>query len=72
MFTLKPPYSHLRSYVEVIVRVMRGERPTKPVDCENIGFTDDLWDLMQQGWAKEPESRPSLSAFIEVLESQGC
>jgi hypothetical protein len=53
------------------MRVLKGERPTKPIDCENIGFTEELWGMMQRGWASQLESRPSLSEFVELLEVQG-
>jgi hypothetical protein len=71
VFALKLPFSdHIRDTFELIVRVARGERPTKPDGCENVGFTDDLWDLMQRGWSAEPMSRPSLPEFVEVLQTQ--
>jgi hypothetical protein len=71
IFTLNLPFSHIRDTFGLFLRVAKGdERPINPVGCENIGFTDDLWDMMQRGWSAQPESRSSLSAFIELLESQ--
>jgi hypothetical protein len=64
-FALKPPFFHIREDIAIIWHVEKGERPIKLMDCDNIGFTDGLWDLMQRGWASQPESRPPLSAFIE-------
>jgi hypothetical protein len=68
IFTTKVPFFHIENDLAFLMRVVDGERPTKPTGCENIGFTKQLWSLMQQGWAKQPDSRPPLSAFIEVLE----
>jgi hypothetical protein len=70
VFVLEMPFYHIRDNVALALRVLKGERPTKPIGCENIGFTDDLWDMMQRGWSAKPESRPSLSAFVEMLQSQ--
>jgi hypothetical protein len=67
VFTSKTPFFLIQNDVMVLHKVLNGERPPKPVDCENVGFTDELWDLMQRGWAAEPESRASLVDFIQVL-----
>jgi hypothetical protein len=70
-FTLDLPFSHIRDTFGLFLRVAKGdERPIKPNGCEKIGFTNDLWDVMQQGWSAQPEFRSSLSAFIEVLEGR--
>jgi hypothetical protein len=68
-FTLEVPFSHVRNDHAIAMRTVKGERPLKPISCENIGFSDDLWDVMEQGWASSPDSRPFLSAFFDVLGS---
>jgi hypothetical protein len=47
--------------------VLRGERPTKPTDCEDVGFSDTLWDVMQRGWDAKAELRPPLADFAAAL-----
>jgi hypothetical protein len=69
IFTLETPFSHIGNDHAVSMRVMKGERPSKPTSCQHTGFTDTLWDLMQRGWTSNPESRPLLSAFIDILEA---
>jgi hypothetical protein len=43
------------------------ERPLKPKDCRDIGFSKELWGVMKRGWAKDPEERPPLTEFDTVL-----
>jgi hypothetical protein len=52
-----------------MVNVLNGARPSKPSATTEIGFTDDVWDLIQRGWAKEPSDRPMLSEFLEFIRS---
>jgi hypothetical protein len=67
VFTCKTPFFQYEIDYAVFHKVTNGERPSKPVDCEHIGLSDELWNVMQQGWAAEPESRASLSDFIQAL-----
>jgi hypothetical protein len=69
-FTFKAPFSHISNDFALSRRVILGERPHKPTDCENVGFNETLWDLLQKGWGPQPESRPPLSEFIEVLSRE--
>lgn len=39
---------------------MDGERPERPKGVEGVWFTDDLWRMLSQCWASQPESRPSV------------
>jgi hypothetical protein len=68
MFSSQPPFFDISNHIALSLRVIQGGRPLKPTGCENIGLTDDLWEVVQRGWAKELSSRPALSAFMEVLE----
>jgi hypothetical protein len=47
--------------------VLAGERPTRPSASAVIGFTDEVWDVMQRGWAQNPEHRPRLVEVRRVL-----
>jgi hypothetical protein len=69
VFTCKLPFFEIKDDFAAFYTVLTGKRPSKPVNCESIGFSDELWDVMQRGWGPEPNSRPPLGAFIEVLEA---
>ena len=61
------PFSQLKHYT-VIRKVMDGERPERPRGAEGALFTDELWHMVTQCWATQPESRPSVAAVLECLE----
>jgi serine/threonine protein kinase len=67
VFTAEVPFSQIEHDVIVLSKVLNGARPPKPVDSESVGFSDELWNVMQRGWAVEPDSRAPLASFIEVL-----
>jgi len=46
------------------LRVLRGERPTKPVNAEAIGFSNSLWDFTQRCWDGKMESRPKVKELV--------
>jgi hypothetical protein len=68
VFTSKTPFFHIRNDIAVLNKVLNGERPPKPVDCESVGFSDTLWEVVERGWAAEPELRALLPEFLKVLE----
>jgi hypothetical protein len=49
-------------------RVLEGKRPSVPEGAEGAWFTDDLWMTLNQCWATQPDSRPSIEAVLERLE----
>jgi hypothetical protein len=52
-----------------MLKVLSGARPSKPSATTEIGFTDDVWDVIERGWAVEPSSRPLLSEFLDSMRS---
>ena len=54
-----------RREAEVTHTVVSGERPPKPENMEEIGMTDDLWDLMRECWREDRTARPTI---VEVLK----
>jgi hypothetical protein len=55
--------------MSVLLKVLRGERPSRPMLCGNIGFDDDLWKLMQNAWAANPKRRPPLSELLQLVSA---
>jgi hypothetical protein len=54
----KLPYDTLTNE-EVISHVLEGFRPDRPSEC-----TDEVWNIITECWAADPESRPT---FQEVI-----
>ena len=63
----KPPFSGDGGLV-VMRKVIEGERPGRPEGKEEVWFTDDLWEILEQCWLPQPERRPAIEAVLECLE----
>ena len=49
-----------------LLAITRGERPPRPT---HTNFTDELWELTQRCWDRDPRSRPEVSELLEVLRN---
>jgi hypothetical protein len=54
---------------EVVFKVLGGERPSKPQDALNLGFSDEVWRLVEGCWQTEPEDRPTVKSVLLCLRS---
>ena len=52
----------------VILKVLDGERPTRPQGAEGARFTDDIWKMLEHCWMPRPQDRPNVEAVLECLE----
>jgi hypothetical protein len=43
-----------------------GQRPKRP-DAVKLGLSDDVWNLVEECWRKEPALRPSTSFVLQCL-----
>jgi len=59
------PFSHVRNDGAVIFRVLKGERPSKPVDAH---MNDTVWRMLEGSWNQEPKDRFDLEKIKECLE----
>ena len=69
MFSGEIPFFENQYDIQVILGVMRGRRPTRPMLelCETRGISDELWDLIQTCWAQNPMERPTAEQIMERL-----
>ena len=56
------------NFYAVILMVTMGERPMRPDGPEGAWFTNDLWRMLNQCWATEPQCRPDVGVVLECLE----
>lgn len=61
LLSLKNPFEKLNLY-QIMAKVISGVRPTFEVDCQ-----ENLKDLIQKGWDKDPDKRPSFSEIIDMM-----
>ena len=47
----------------VFLKVVEGKHPSRVV-----GFTDDLWEMMEQCWMSHPDLRPNVERVLEYFE----
>ena len=67
VLTGKPPFPNCSGLV-VMRKVIEGERPGRPQGKEEVWFTDDLWEMLEQCWSPQPERRPTIDAILQCLE----
>ena len=54
--------------LEIVLRVLAGRRPSKPINAEGIGFGSGTWELVQECWKKQPTKRPTIERVSRHLE----
>lgn len=68
MLTGAPPFAS-RQKAELACEVLlEGKRPPRPNNSESLGITNELWDLLELCWGKDPSSRPTVNCVIGCLE----
>lgn len=48
--------------------VLENERPQKPRDSGKLGFTNNVWEILQRCWDKNPSARPSIDIVSAYLK----
>ena len=71
MFSGELPFHEIPRDYSVILAVMQGKRPRRPLHdmCQTRGLTDDLWNLIEQCWTDRPSDRPTASHIMEFLHA---
>ena len=62
------PYRHLNSDYMVLLEVISGKRPARPLDREVFGLEDSVWDVVQECWNSDPQTRPGIKGVRTFLE----
>ena len=55
---------HKYADLAVFLKVLKGERPPR-----GDRFTNNLWKMLEQCWASQPSSRPSIEGVLQCLET---
>lgn len=68
LLTNKPPFFEKSNDGQVVIALYKGERPTKPsLDAVKIGFSADLWTVMQNCWESDPGLRPIAEELLSMF-----
>jgi len=47
--------------------IMEGVRPRKPQDAKQLGFSDELWSIVEQCWLEDRDARPEVESILSYL-----
>ena len=61
------PFSQLGD-VNVMLKVIEGERPERPGGVEGAWFSDNLWRILGLCWSMQPKGRPSVDVVLHSLK----
>ena len=61
------PYHDL-SECSAVAKIIDGERPKKPTMTARLGFTGELWEIVERCWNKDRDERPSLGVILSTLK----
>lgn len=67
VFTLTPPFSHIRNDTGVLMELFRGGRPRRPETAPEQLLPDDLWNLVQACWSEHPSERPAIGIVVGTI-----
>ena len=68
MLTGTTPFAERGKAEMACKAVLEDERPPRPRDSDNLGFTDQVWELLGKCWDKRPSARPSVDAVSACLK----
>jgi hypothetical protein len=69
VFSGRFPFYEVQRNETVIIKVVQGNRPSRPAEGEDLGLSDTLWDLTQDCWATDLDDRPIIRSVLDSLSS---
>ena len=58
---------HGQSALQVMLAVATGGHPVKPLHATSLGFSDELWALVQSCWSRLGSERPTAQGLLDYL-----
>jgi hypothetical protein len=47
--------------------IIENHRPERPANSQEIGLSDEIWNIMQTCWDPEPSKRPKIEDVVKFL-----
>ncbi|KAI0934912.1 hypothetical protein AcV5_006602 [Taiwanofungus camphoratus] len=63
------PFHEYPRDATVIYRVLKGERPHRPLEATTHGLSDGVWDLIQACWHERWQRRPRVTEVFHYLQA---
>ncbi|KAJ7489266.1 kinase-like domain-containing protein [Mycena latifolia] len=67
ILTGKVPFHEIWNDAVVMLKVVAGQRPSRPISCSGTTQLDSLWELVVACWKEESNTRPSIAQIVERL-----
>jgi hypothetical protein len=67
--TGKVPFHEVSNDMAVMLKVMGGQRPSRPFSWSGAAALDYLWHLLQDCWNETPDMRPKVVEIVQRLTS---
>jgi len=61
------PYHDLVHGTVAMWAIVEGNRPKKPEKAAQLGFTEELWETVEQCWSEDRNARPGAEAINSRL-----
>jgi len=62
-----PPFWEITNGGAVINAIMNDRRPQKPEAAESLGFTNELWEIVERCWSVDAGARPDVRTLLSHL-----
>lgn len=66
MYTGQLPFAEFAD-LQIVLRVLRGLRPTRPILPDGTNMPDAIWELTGSCWAAQPSERPLSYQVAQTL-----
>ena len=60
---------HRLTACAVVVVVMEGKRPERPLEAKSVGFSSTLWELVGLCWKESSSARPTAKQLLDHLSA---
>jgi len=71
VLSVQVPFAQYNRAILVLRDVLDDKRPSRPEGTQREWFTDELWEMLERCWRRQPSDRPSLSDILECLQGGG-
>ena len=61
------PFLEIQSDILVVSAIMEGVRPEEPERAEHLGFSSELWGVVELCWLEDRNARPRVEDILSCL-----
>jgi len=61
------PYLEIPSDILAVYAIMEGVQPKKPEAAKQLGFSDELWGMVELCWLEDRDARPRAEDILSCL-----